>query len=373
MGGGILMKRQNPADEWIREMAANESWEAPKSCRDHTEQILAALSDSPDKEEHMRIVFRKRTLILAAALAALVGTTAAAAGLFQWHEKAVENFGKPTETEQDDMTTAGIAKEQQASVTDAGITITAKQTVQDKNTLYILMDIQAEEMILDGNGVFDCLNEDGTYETSCIIPKKEDAFSNVSMGFSPDTPCWSQLSNQGYYEISALKSLEQEWTEEEITIHFTEYSYYTYEDQETIPHTIRGDWSLTLPLGEDTIVETKTCEPKQPVMIAGMPVTVKRVELSPLSLLLVYDMDDVKKLQETLYAGEEDVFLEETSLYGFLYQDGSERSARIGGMSGNYDFEQREITRQIGLGSYVEPDQISAVLLGEEKVLVPLP
>ena len=72
MGGGILMKRQNPADEWIREMAANESWEAPKSCRDHTEQILAALSDSPDKEEHMRIVFRKRTLILAAALAALV-------------------------------------------------------------------------------------------------------------------------------------------------------------------------------------------------------------------------------------------------------------------------------------------------------------
>lgn len=366
------MKEQKKADEQIRRMAEREVWNTPDSCKNYVEQILETLPDTPVKEEKIGMRFQKRSLILAAALAALVGTTVMASGLFVWHEKAAENFGNPTEEEQNAMATEGLAREQHVSVTDAGITITAKQTVQDKNTLYILLDIQAEEAVIDGNGGFDNPKEDGTYDKPWLITEQEDAFGNVSMGFTPDTPAFEALSDHGYYEISALKTIGRAWTEQEVTIQFTEYSYYTYENGDTVPHTIRGDWTLTLPLGEDTVQNVRVYEPKQPVDICGVSVQVKRVEVSPLSLLLVFDMDDRDRLTETLYPNETDVYLKETQVFGFLDQDGNEIPIRMGGMSGSYDYDSREVTVQMGLGNYLDVEQLDCVLLGEEKVPVPL-
>ena len=98
----------------------------------------------------------------------------------------------------------------------------------------------------------------------------------------------------------------------------------------------------------------------------------KRVELSPLSLVLVFDMDDLLQLEETLYAEEKDVYLYETACSGFLDQNGQKILTGTGGQSGAYDYENREIINQIGLGKYIDPDQITGVLLGEEGVVVPL-
>ncbi len=360
-------------DEQIRREAEKEQWKLPASCEKRLEQILTELPDSITEEKNRIKLWRSRkSLLLAAALAALVGTTAMASGLFHWDQRAVENFNQPTEEEQNAMTMEGMAKEQTASVTDAGITVTAKQTVQDKNTLYILLDIRTEEAIIDGNGGFDRSDENGEYGSPWIITENEDALNNVSMGFSPDSPSFAELSDHGYYEISALKSMEQEWTENQITISFTEYSYYTYENGDTIPHTIKGNWTLVLPLGEDTMLEASVFEPQQPVEIKGIPVRVKRVELSPLSLLLTFDMDDLDKLKEVCDTGEEDIYLMETEFSGFLDRSGEELHAGMGGMSGKYDFENREIIRQIGLDTYVDTDQVKAVLLGEEKTAVEL-
>lgn len=181
-----------------------------------------------------------------------------------------------------------------------------------------------------------------------------------------------ELSNHGCYEISALKSLEQEWDEEKIEVHFTEYSYYTYENGDTIPHTIRGDWSLMLPLGENTILKADVYEPGQPVEIAGVSVHVKRVEVSPLSLLLTFDLDDLEELRETLYAGETDVYLKEVECSGFLDLNGNELLTGLGGMSGKYDFDKREAIYQTGFGSYVNPSDLSIMLLGDDKIKIPL-
>lgn len=360
-------------DRQIIEKAKQEPWKASADCQERIERILTELPDTPEKmETRMRNVWSKRTLILAAALAAIVGTTVMASELFQWDQKAVENFRSPTEDEQNAMTMEGMAKEQTASATDAGITITAKQTVQDKNTLYILLDIQAEENIIDGNGGFERSDENGTYGLPWIVTDHEDAFNNISMGFTPDTPAFSELSNHGCYEISALKSLEQEWDEEKIEVHFTEYSYYTYENGDTIPHTIRGDWSLMLPLGENTILKADVYEPGQPVEIAGVSVHVKRVEVSPLSLLLTFDLDDLEELRETLYAGETDVYLKEVECSGFLDLNGNEILTGLGGMSGKYDFDKREAIYQTGFGSYVNPADLSIMLLGDDKIKIPL-
>ncbi len=368
-----MRAEEQRTDRRIAEKAAKEQWEASAGCRERVERILAELPDTSEQEETgMRKIWSRRTLILAAALAAVVGTTAMASGLFRWDQKAVENFRNPTEEDQNAMTMEGLAKEQIASAADAGITVTAKQTVQDKNTLYILLDIQAEEEIIDGNGGFDRPGENGDDELPWIITEHTDAFNSVSMGFAPDTPAFSELSDHGYYEINALKSLDQEWDEEQIEIHFTEYSYYTYENGDTVPHTIHGDWALTLPLGEDTILKTDLYEPDAPVEIAGVSVRVKRIEVSPLSLILSFDMDDLNELQETCYAGETDVYLKEVAFTGFLDQNGDEILTGVGGMSGKYDFDNREIIHQMGLGTYVDPSDLSAVLLGDEKTEVPL-
>lgn len=366
------MKEKREMEDWILGMAKEETWRVPRSCEEKVERILEGLPDTRGKEKRMVCFSKKRIWMLAIGFAALLGMTVAAAEVFQWREQAVKNFGNPTEEEQQTMATEGMARAQVATATDAGITITAQQTVQDKNTLYILLDVQADEAIIDGNGGFDYVDADGNYGESWILTEEEDAFHNISMGFSPDMPAFEELGRQGFYEISALKSMEREWKEESVTVRFTEYSYYTYENGETVPHKIEGDWSLTLPLGEETQLKTYVYEPEESVEIAGIPVKVKRMELSPLSLLLVFDMDDLLKLQEKLYAGEEDVYLYETAFAGFLNQEGQEILPGVGGQSGSYDYEKREVTYQIGLGKYIEPEQMTAVLLGDEKIAVPL-
>ena len=365
------MENRNSIDKMIRKRAAEEKWTAPDSCKAKTEQLLQNLPETM-KGEHRVLHFpTHRAAILAAALVAVAGMTVGASELFQWNPKAVEHYHHPTQDEQNEMTISGIAREQEISVTDAGITITARQTVQDSNCLYILLEIQAEEHIFDGNGMFSNPQVDGVYASELLV-SEDGAFNNISMGFTPDTPSFGELSDHGYYEIFAMKALDREWSEETVMIQFGEYSYYTYENGATIPHTIEGDWLLELPLGEQTNVEAQILELNKEVDIAGIPVMVKRVELSPLSLVMVYDMDDLNQLQEALYSGQEDVFIFETQFTGFLDQNGEEIACGWGGMSGDYDFENREIIVQMSLSRFVDVEAVSAVLLGEEKVSVPL-
>lgn len=354
-------------DEWLRKKAKSETWDLTDTCKGRIEHILAGLPDTTVYEEETRMgkIKSRRIMILAAVLAALMGTTAVASGVFSWNKKAAENFGNPSKEEQDAMTLDGIAREQTTSVTDAGITITAKQTVQDKNILYILLDVQSDEAVIDGNGIFDNPDENGSYDgTPWMQTENNHEFSNISAGFAPDTPAYSALSCQGYYEVKAIKSMDQEWKEDTVTLKFTEYSYYTYENNDTVPHSIRGDWELCVPLGEGTKLETKSYEPDRKTDLSGVSVTVKRVELSPLSLSLVFDMDDLNRLQEELYAGESDVFIREVQCSGFLDKDGKELDCRLGGMSGKYDFARKEVIRVIGLDQYVDIENIQAVLLG---------
>lgn len=365
------MEKIKKTDEQIREMAQKEVWNMPDSCSAYIEQVFTGL---PDKIEgkSQRGFKKKRILILAAALTAVLGTTALASEMFQWNNKAVENFHHPTKEEQDTMTMEGIAREQTVSTADAGITITARQTVQDQNSLYILLDIQAEDKIIDGNGGFDNPDENGEYGHPWIFTEEGDAFTNVSMSFTPDTPVFSELSNHGYYEIFAIKDPDREWNEDTVTVNFTEYNYDTYENGNSIPHKIEGSWELTLSLGEDTKLDTDVYELNRKVDISGVSLTVKRVELSPLSLILVFDLDDMKQIRETFYADQQDVVIYETQFTGFLDRNGEEIDCGWSGMSGKHDLEKGEDIVQLSLNQFVEVDEISAVLLGEEKVPVPL-
>lgn len=373
--------RDHRTDERIQRLASKEHWEIPSAWNRRMEELLEGLPDdaahegetasiSHGEKNRVKRLPGRRMVLAAAALAALLGVTAAASELFDWSPQAVKSFQEPTKEEQDRMTMEGLAVGQTVSATDQGITVTARQIVQDANCLYILLDIQSEEKIIDGNGGFSNETEDGGIFV--LETEDPDAFNNSSWAFAPDTPSFGELSDHGNYEIFAMKTPGRDWKEESVTVHFKAYSYYTYENGDTAPHTIQGDWKLELPLGSQSFMAARTFEPEKPVEIKGIPLQVKRVELSPLSMVMVYDMDDYERMWEALYPDQEEGSILELLLSGFDTKDGGEISCGMGGMTGAYDEEAREITQRITLSRYVDVEQVSAVLLGDEKVPVEL-
>ena len=294
---------------------------------------------------------KRRVIFAAAALAAMFGTTVAAAELFSWNEQAADYFNNPPEEVQNEMVAQGVVMEQNDSVTDQGITVTVKQTVQDDNRLYILLDVQSEEALIDDNCGFDKWN---------VVTKDTDAFDNLGASFAEGTPVGKQeeKTSRGYYEITGLKTYGREWNEDEGM---------------ATPHVIDGNWKLEIPLGEQTRAVTKVYEPGSQVMVSGMPVTVKRVEVSPISTVIVYDLEDVQNVINTAYADEEDVLLYELELSGFRYDNGETvENGAGGGMSGYWDREAGEDIYKIGLSGMIEPEKVTAILLGEDMTAVEL-
>lgn len=312
---------------------------------------------SEDGGKAMKIK-KRRIIYAAAALAAMFGTTVAAAEIFQWNEKAAEYFGNPPQEVRNEMAADNVAAEQTDSVTDRGITVSAVQTVQDETRVYILLDVEMEDALIDSNSGFNIWN---------VKTKDTKAFCNLGASFGEGTPIAKeeQKEYQGYYEIDGLKTMDREWNEESIELELGEFTYYTYEDNVETAHVIDGTWKLTIPLGEQTEAITRTHEVGRPVMIKGCPVTLKEVRISPISAVLVFDLDEKMKMIENVYPGEEDVFVYELQLRGFVYDNGERISCGQNGMSSSYDREAGTDTQEIALSTIIRPDRVTAVLLGD--------
>lgn len=299
---------------------------------------------------------KKRRIVCAAAvLAAMFGTTVAAAELFQWNEKAVESFHNPPQEIQNEMTANNVAEEQTDSATDQGITVSAIQTIQDENRVYILLDVKTEDALIDTNSGFDIWN---------VKTSDADAFWNLGASFAEGTSV-NEKSNQGYYEISALKNMDREWNEDGIELELGGFTYYTYEeDAAGVAHVVDGSWKLTIPLGEQTKALTRVYQPEQQIMISGCPVTLKEVKISPISAVLSFDLEEEKAMIEQVYPGQQDVFAYELNLRGFVYEDGEKIECGDNGMCGWYDTEEGSDIRQIALSTVISPEKVTAVLLG---------
>lgn len=353
-------------DKWMMEKEFPKVPEKVHGVVLETLENLEEENSSMKKGGNTMKIKKRRVIFAAAALAAMFGTTVAAAELFQWNEQAADYFNNPPEEVQNEMVAQGVVMEQNDSVTDQGITVTVKQTVQDDNRLYILLDVQSEEALIDDNSGFEKWN---------VITKDRDAFDNLGASFAEGAPTWeAEKSNQAYYELSALKTYGREWNEDHITLDLGQFCYYTYENGSAgTPHVIDGNWKLEIPLGEQTRAVTKVYEPGSQVMVSGMPVTVKRVELSPISTVIVYDLEDVQNVINTAHAGEEDVFLYELQLSGFCYDNGETvENGAGGGMSGYWDREAGEDVYKIGLSGMIEPERVTAILLGDDMTAVEL-
>lgn len=325
--------------------------------------IVMDTLENLDKEEALKgkkggngMKIKKRRIVCAAAvLAAMFGTTVAAAELFQWNEKAVEAFDNPSQEIQNEMVANNVAEEQTDSATDQGITVTAVQTIQDENRVYILLNVEAEDALIDGNSGFDIWN---------VKTSDTDAFWNLGAGFAQGTSA-KEKSNQGYYEINAIKTPGREWNEESIELELGEFAYYTYEEDTVgVAHVVDGSWKLTIPLGEQTEALTQVYEPGQQVMIQGYPVTLKEAKISPVSAVLSYDLEEEQEMIKHVYPDDQDVFVYELQLRGFVYEDGEKILCTDNSVSSYWDLEAGSEVHQIALSTVISPEKVTAVLLG---------
>lgn len=342
--------------------------EMPKQVHQTIIETLEILEER--KETRAMGMKGKKWLILAATLTVTFGMTVAAAEFFNWNPKTAKSFGEPDKEVQDTLTMEGVAKEQEISVTDNGITVTAVQTMNDENVFYALFLVTATEEIIDGSGHFG-------NPSPQLITKNPDAFCNVGMGFL-DMPI-AEPATQGYYEVYALKSIDENWHEESVTISLENYSYDVFsKPKEAITdftdcssQLIEGKWELALPLGEIQSDNTiKITSPVQTIM-HGVPVTIEELTLTPLAVKISYCLEDVEKLHKTAYSSEEDTFLKELFIYGFADKNGREVECGFSASSGKRTADGQDILL-MGLGQAVDVHEIQALLLGPDKVRVEL-
>lgn len=346
--------------------------EVPECVHSAVLDTLEYLGESGEKEMKMqkkKSLTKRKVIALVAAMVAVLGTTAiVVAEELWWNQKASEAFDNPAPELQEQMVEQGVAKEQTASVTEKGITLTAVQTVRDSNRIYMLFDITAEDALIDGNSGFDSWKMI-TGEGEDLL---KDHFHSGGGGMLPDTGVGT-LDTEGYYYWDILLDEGSEWNGDKLTVGFTDFTYYTYEngmsDGNETPHKIEGTWELDLSL-TDVSELSKTFELNREITVSGVPVVIRSVTLTPLTLSIHYDLESVLRLKEEVYAGEEESFLQELFVSRLVDASGNTLEQGYDGTAGYHTKEEDVLT--VGLTTVVDVDSVSAILLGKEEVQVDL-
>lgn len=320
--------------------------------------VLEALSELDGQEEpNMKKRYpKKRLILLAAACAALIGTTAAAAGIFKWNERAGEVF-QADEEAQERLNQEQLSQELSQSVTDQGLTITAVQTIQDKNRFYALFEVTAED---EGTKITAEQNMQYTLD----FKDGEDPFCALGWGFVHEED--QEVSNTRYFEIYGTK-MENISGDLEMEIHFTALEGEPEEKAGQGAVVLEGNWDFSLDIHE---TESIRHELQKEYEIAGYPVTVEAVELSPISLTIFYSGDSIRSMEE----GEQirlDQLDDLPALYptGVRYEDGTGIIEQCYPMKEGYMDESRSIYRiTMQFTKVVDADRVCAFLMGDDEI-----
>lgn len=319
--------------------------------------VLDTLSVLDGQEvKKMKKAPRKRWIVLAAALVALVGTTAAAAGLFQWNERAEEVFQSDEET-QKELTQNRMAQEVSQSVSDQGITITAIQTVQDKNRFYALFEVEAKDPSME-------ITADYSMDYTMDLGGKEDIFSGMGWHFISEKD--QEVSNRRYFEIYGIKN-EQSEDNLKMELHFTALRGEPAQKAGEGEVLVSGNWDFALDVHASDAVAHSLGKAYQ---LGGYTVQVQSVELTPLSMTIVYNGEDVR----TMEAGKE-VHLDQlddlTELYptDVCYEDGTVvNEGLMIPLTEGFSEDGAEYHMTLSFDKVVDASRVTALLMGEDRI-----
>ncbi len=328
-----------------------------------TAEVLGALAQLENQEDkkmrntRTKTMKSRTTVILAAALVVLLGTTAVAAEFFKWNEKAADIFVAEPER-QDRLAVEQVAQEGGQSVTDNGLTITAVQTIQDSNCFYALFEVAAEDTGL-------VIDENWGLSLQADFQCGQDPFGYMGWGFIENSR--QEPGNSRYFEIFGTKHEE---SGEDLSMNL-KFTALTGPGQKAVggEALIEGNWDFALAVHPAKSIRfdlNRMCQ------INGLEIFVKSVELSPLTAKLVFGGTDIKALEEKegVNLDQADV-LASTMLTGVMYEDGAFLEENGTQLWTSFD-EAADYVQVTRFDRVIEPEKVSGLILGNGEDKIPL-
>ena len=252
--------------------------------------------------------YKKRVILLVAAIMTVFATTAFAAELFSWNKRAVELFDSSKEL-QDKLVEEEIAKDEYASVTDNGLTIRAIQTIQDANCFYALFEVKSDDpaVLLDENSEMDVVWD---------WEGEESPFCAMGWGFVGG----KEKGSVRMYEIFGTK--ENRNLEKDLVMNI-QFSALRQGGEKAMQGevAVEGNWDFSLAIHQ---TEGTHFSVEKEFSIAGYQVLVHEIVMSPISVIIICDGEDIREMEqgEGLCLDQLDV-LYPMMLNGMVYQDGN--------------------------------------------------
>lgn len=327
--------------------------DVPEEFHNKIETILDKIVMEKGKlKRNMRV---KTRIILAAAFVIVAGSiTANATGLFKWSHKVVKEFGA-SERQQNDLILKGIAEQKNASATDNGLTINLVQTLQDKNYLYIALDITtSKDIILDNSTRFEYMDVffagvDGGYAIS----------SGFISHFSHQTGK-EQYSNNMLYVINIQKDPETDFNGKIITLSFKNL-------RTNVNTILEGEWKLSWITNFND--STMCYNLNQTYNLSGYDVHISKIEISPLSMTIYFKDFNIEKTDEIISTNWKDTEQFKSIIpEGFKYKDGTFIQVKLFERGGMWSFRSNtgELLYYTAIfNKVVDVDDIENIIFGQ--------
>lgn len=326
--------------------------EVPDTIHQMMLETLDSLEEREENTMEKSNKMKKRTMILlAAALVGAMGMTAGAAGLFKWNERAAEVF-ESDEPLQNHLVMEQVAQEGLQSVTDSGITISLIQTVQDSHCFYALFDVTTQ------NGTM--IDENNALSMNIDYNGAEDPFCAMGWGFVGNND--QEVSNSRYFEIYGTK-MNPDTSDLNMNIRFVSFNKQGEKAEPDTP-LVEGNWDFSLSVHSSKMT---TVEVNDTFTIAGCPVYVQTIELSPLTVVLTCKGEDIKTLETSQGVDLMQLdTLRPMMINGVKYQDGSVIDNNPGiSLSESFD-PNGEYINTTRFSKVIEPEKVVALLMGDE-------
>lgn len=333
---------------------------------------------SHNKKETERKAISKRKIAVVAAVAALATATvtAGAAAYMKWSAGMAEGM-QATETQQKQLEDNGMASFTSQSCTDAGVTVTAQQSITDNYNSHISFKVEGFQ-VEDGqqpdfgsisvlvNGKDDLNLDAGFYDG--IITGEDGMPVRASDGSS----ALDENGDMIYYYVQEDGSME-------FDINMNNYSEKGFfigkdiqvelkdlgtVDKAEFTKTLEGAWNFEWTLGGADTAKTYTLN--QPLGDSGA--TIQTVEISPISVYAEYNFPIQK---ETITGENEDgttsestTFKEAPPLMGIKLKDGTviKNMYMGGGMIGYQNNSSDDYVYAYATDRIIDPDQIAYFL-----------
>lgn len=306
-------------------------------------KLLETLNNLPVERE-VYFMKRKKYIIIVAAVVALLGTLSVYAAV-KWNNQAVKHFNAD-EKKQVELNDDNYSNQTQQSVTDNDITVTLKQTIQDKNLIYLLFNVTNSEVITEDNVMnFDLKFLDGDdYQISSMEWGFIDQMSQPNKSTNRDFEIWIHKSDT--------------FISKSISIQFTEFGTSTPKagadkiDKE-------GNWDFTV---DTTSNEMVTYDLNKTILVENCEITVTKLEISPLSYCIYFEEVGVKALEQATGKNIDQAdSLTSLLISGVEYQDGTMVTENVHEIRAGY--KDGYYSSQAKFSEVVDTSQLKKLLL----------